>query len=80
MTGRNGPADPISSSTEVAIVAHIADDALEQYVMRTLPDLEIEPLEVHLFQCSECRDRFVTALNAAANARLQVHAVNEGRK
>jgi hypothetical protein len=45
------------------VVLHIQEDGLEQYVMRTLPDLEIEPLEVHLFKCSECRIRFVAVLN-----------------
>ena len=47
------------------VVLHIQEDGLEQYVMRTLPDLEIEPLEVHLFVCRECRDRLVTTLSAA---------------
>jgi uncharacterized protein YlaI len=38
---------------------------MESYVMRTLLDLEIEPLEVHIFVCQECRDRLVTVLNTA---------------
>jgi hypothetical protein len=44
---------------------HIPQEAMESYVLRTLPDLEIEPLEVHLFVCRECRDHLVTALNTA---------------
>jgi hypothetical protein len=43
---------------------------MESYVMRTLPDLEIEPLQVHLFICQECRDRFVTLLTAAEKLAL----------
>jgi hypothetical protein len=38
---------------------------MESYVLRSLPDFEIEPLEVHLFVCRECRDRLVTTLSAA---------------
>ena len=45
------------------VVLHIQEEGLEQYVTRTLPDLEIEPLEVHLFNCPECRVRFVAVLN-----------------
>jgi hypothetical protein len=30
-----------------------------------LPDLEIEPLEVHVFVCQECWERLVTVLSAA---------------
>jgi len=45
------------------VILHIQEDGLEQYVMRTLPDPEIEPMEVHLFNCSECRVRFVAVLN-----------------
>jgi hypothetical protein len=46
-------------------VLHIPQEAIESYVLRSLPDLEIEPLEVHLFVCRECRDRLVTTLSAA---------------
>jgi hypothetical protein len=38
---------------------------MASYVMRTLPDLEIEPLEVHLFLCKDCRVRLVAMLGAA---------------
>ena len=61
---------------------HIPEDALEQYVMRTLPGLEIEPLEVHLFNCSECRDRLMTVLSAAAglpDTGPEDHNGNKGR-
>jgi hypothetical protein len=44
---------------------HIPPKEMESYVMRTLPDLEIEPLEVHLFMCQECRDRLVAVLSPA---------------
>ena len=47
---------------------HISEEAMESYVMLTLPDSEIEPLQVHLFICQECRDRLVTVLNAAETA------------
>jgi hypothetical protein len=47
------------------VLLHISQEALESYVMRTLRDLEIEPLEVHLFICQECRDRLMTVLRAA---------------
>jgi hypothetical protein len=47
-------------------VLHISEEALERYVMRSLPDSEVESLEVHLFLCSDCRDRLVAVLNAAS--------------
>jgi len=47
---------------------HISEEAMESYVMRTLPDSEIEPLQVHLFICEECRDRLVTVLITAERA------------
>ena len=31
-----------------------------------ISDLEIEPLEVRLLMCPECRDRFVAAMRSAA--------------
>jgi hypothetical protein len=49
---------------------HIPQEVMESYVIRTLPDLEIEPLQVHLFICQECRDRFVKLLSAAENLAL----------
>jgi hypothetical protein len=57
-------------------VAHISEDDLEQYAMRTMPEAELDHLEGHLLVCSECRDRlveteqYVTAIRAAA-ARLR---------
>ena len=36
---------------------HIPQDALEQYAMETLPESEIEPLEMHLLVCEACQDR-----------------------
>ena len=36
---------------------HIWQDALEQYAMETLPESEIEPLEMHLLVCEACQDR-----------------------
>ena len=57
--------DPYSSPERLVVSLHISQGALESYVMRTLPDSEIEPLEVHLFMCEECRDRLMTVLSAA---------------
>jgi len=51
-------------------VRHIPQEVMESYVMRTLPDLEMEPLQVHLFICQECRDRFVALLTAAEKLAL----------
>jgi hypothetical protein len=50
---------------EENVVLHISEDSLELYVMRSVPDSEVEPLEVHFFICSDCRDRLVAVLNAA---------------
>ena len=47
------------------VLEHIPQQTIESYVMRTLPELEIEPLKVHLFFCRECRDRFLTILRTA---------------
>jgi hypothetical protein len=54
-------------------VAHIGDDDLEKFAMRTLPDSEAGPMEEHLLICcSECRDRlratdqYVAAMKTAA--------------
>jgi hypothetical protein len=61
---------------------HIPEDALEQYATRTLPDMEIEPLELHLFNCSECRDRLMTVLSATAglpDTDPEDNAGNNGR-
>ena len=55
----------VSSPERLVVVVHIPQEAMESYVTRTLPDLETEPLQVHLFICQECRDRFVTLLSAA---------------
>jgi hypothetical protein len=57
--------DPYSSPERLVVSLHISQGALESYVMRTLPDSEIEPLEVHLFMCQECRDHLMTVLSAA---------------
>jgi hypothetical protein len=57
-------ADLYPPPKRLAVLLHISQEALESYVMRTLPDLEIEPLEVHLFICQECRDRLMTVLSA----------------
>ena len=56
---------------------HIWQDALEQYAMETLPESEIEPLEMHLLVCEACQDRlkhldeFIAALRAAARKIAQ---------
>ena len=56
---------------------HIWQDALEQYAMETLPESEIEPLEMHLLVCEACQDRlkhldeFIAALRAAARKTAQ---------
>ena len=53
-------------------VSHISDETLEQYAMRTLPRVEIEPVEEHMLVCSECRDRlqsmdeYVAAMRSVA--------------
>ena len=57
--------DPYSSPERLVVSLHISQEALVSYVMRTLPDSEIEPLEVHLFMCQECRDHLMTVLSAA---------------
>jgi hypothetical protein len=52
--------------------AHITEADLEKYAMRTLPDAELDRLELHLLICSQCRDwvqmeiEFVTAMRGAA--------------
>ena len=57
--------------------AHISQDALERYTMETLPESEIEALEMHLLVCDACQDRlrhldqFITALCAAARKIAQ---------
>lgn len=54
------------------LVAHISDDDLERYAMRTLPADDLKRLAAHVRICSECRDRleqteqFVAAMRAAA--------------
>lgn len=51
---------------------HVAEDDLENYVMRTLPESACAALEEHLLMCSDCRDRleptdeYVAAMKAAA--------------
>jgi anti-sigma factor RsiW len=63
---------------------HISQDALEQYAMETLPESEIEPLEVHLRVCEACQDRlghldqFITAFCAAARKIAQDAPGEEG--
>ena len=53
-------------------MAHITEDALEEYAMRTLPDSEWDRIEEHLLVCAECRNRltatdaFVVAMRGAA--------------
>jgi hypothetical protein len=59
-------ADLYPPPKRLAVLLHISQEALKSYVMRTLPDSEVEPLEVHLFVCSDCRDRLVAVLNAAS--------------
>lgn len=51
---------------------HISEEALEEYVMRALPPLEISSVEEHLSICSACRgrlqtmDEYVIAMRSAA--------------
>ena len=53
-------------------VAHIGEDDLEQYAMRTLPESACATLEEHLLICWVCRDRlestnqYVAAMKLAA--------------
>jgi hypothetical protein len=54
-----------SSPGKAASLLHISQETMESYAMRTLPELEAEPLEVHLFSCRECRNRLLTLLRAA---------------
>jgi len=55
---------------------HISEDAIEQYAMETLPQSEIEPLEMHLLVCEACQDRltridqFIAALRAVARKNV----------
>ena len=56
---------------------HIPEEAMELYAARALPDLEIEPLEVHLLMCPECRDRFVAAMRSTAVKALKPAASTE---
>ena len=55
---------------------HPIEDALEAYIMWTLPDAEIGPLEQHLISCWLCElrlaetDEFITATRAAAARSL----------
>jgi hypothetical protein len=66
----NGPRPiPISSPGRLVVVQHILEEAMEFYALRTLPDLETEPLEEHLLMCPECRDRFVAAMSAVEKPR-----------
>jgi hypothetical protein len=62
-------------------VAHITDDDLEEYAMRTLPDAESEPLKQHFLVCSECRDRLTATdeyLAAMRSAAAEIRA--QGRE
>jgi hypothetical protein len=36
---------------------HVADDVLEKYLMKSLPEDEIASVEEHLFVCSACQDQ-----------------------
>jgi len=51
---------------------HASDDALEAYILRTLPEMEVAPFEMHVLVCPLCLVRlaetveFVTAMRAAA--------------
>ena len=36
---------------------HIADDVLEKYVMNTLAEQDVGPVEEHLLVCSDCQER-----------------------
>ena len=53
-------------------VAHISEDDLERYAMRTVPEAELAPLEEHLLICTDCRsqlestERYVEAVRRAA--------------
>ena len=57
---------------------HPSDDMLEAYVMRTLPKMEVGPVERHLIVCQLCRKRFnetdelVTAMRAAATEHRRI--------
>ena len=60
-------------------VAHIGEDDLEQYALRTLPESACATLEGHLVICQSCRDRldaeieFVTAMRGAATKIRRVN-------
>jgi hypothetical protein len=60
--------DAIPPPERLIVLQHIPEETMESYVMRSLPDLEIEPLEVHLYSCRECRNHLVTVLSAAEEA------------
>jgi anti-sigma factor RsiW len=69
------------------VVAHIIEDDLEWYAMRTLPDAELDRLEEHLLVCADCRDRLtrtdvlVAAMrSAAAKIREQDREGNGGEE
>jgi hypothetical protein len=54
-----------SSPGKADHLLHISQETMESYAMRTLPEWEAEPLEVHLFSCRECRERLLTLLRTA---------------
>lgn len=62
----------------VDLYKHPTEEALEAYVMRTLPETELGPLEMHVFFCMLCQHRlaetndFVTAMRAAAAECLKL--------
>jgi anti-sigma factor RsiW len=63
-------------------MAHIGEDDLERYVMKKLPDAQLDALEDHLLICPECREqlveteRYVLAIRAAA-AKIQESGATE---
>ncbi len=57
------------------IGAHLADDLLERYVMRRLPDAELESVEEHLLACPACQDQTVEAEQFIAATRAALREV-----
>jgi anti-sigma factor RsiW len=57
-------------------VQHLIDDSLEQYVLLTLPESDLQAVEEHLLTCAKCRRRlqeteeYIAAMRLAA-ARLR---------
>jgi Putative zinc-finger len=57
---------------------HVADDVLEQYLMKSLPEDDIASVEEHLLICSDCQDQVEETETFIRAAKIAL--LDRGRK